>query len=208
MIPIEIQRLWAALAGCVLSLISCVLVPTTAASPQSLVLELPRRIGSWEMLRQDMLGPHELEMLQASDYRRRVYRCQETGRLLTATIVAGPSGPLACHQPEVCYGRNEYCTHSRAWVWRVPEREDEFRLLTLESLSIQQPTLTLAYAWHAEDRWRAPLVPRFQFFGNKTLQRLTVAMPHAAGAEDAAELAVQQFIKLVVSQGQEGSREG
>ena len=192
-------RFQTALLGCSLAAASCCVTPASHSEvPQQRAFELPESLGSWELLEQGSLQESELRILQASDHWRRVYQCRETGQIVVATLVAGASGPLASHQPEICYARNEFCSHSDARIWVVPERRDRFRLQTLEPRQITQPALTIAYAWHDGENWRAPSLPRLQLAGHATLQRLQITMRHPGGAAGDAEVALQQIVQLIL----------
>ena len=196
---ITITRLQAALLGCGMAIASCL---ATAASrpnvPQSCAFELPKVLDSWQLLRKENPDQSELRILQSSDQWQCVYQCQDTEQVVVVTLLAGAAGPLASHQPEVCYARDEYRSHSDAHVWTVPERGDKFRFQTLEPRRIMQPALTIAYAWHDGVLWRAPRVPRLQLAGHATLQRLQITMRHPSGMAHDAEATLQRFLRLTL----------
>ncbi|MEO2028567.1 MAG: exosortase-associated EpsI family protein [Fuerstiella sp.] len=198
--PTKLTRLRAALLGCGLALTSCLI---TAAShptmPQKCAFELPQMLGAWKLVQQGSPDESELKILQATDHWQRVYQCQETNRIVVVTLIAGAAGPLVSHQPEVCYARNEFSSHSDARIWTVPERRDMFRMQTLEPRQITQPALTVVYAWHDGDRWRAPRFPRLQLAGNATLQRLQITMRHPGGGAGDAEATMQQMVQLILN---------
>ncbi len=192
-------RFQAALLGCGLAVVSCLITPASHLEvPPHGAFELPETLGSWELLEQGNLQQSELEILHASDHWRRVYRCRETNKTVVVTLVAGASGPLASHQPEICYARSEFFAHGDALLWTVPERSDQFWLRTLEPRQFEQRSLTIAYAWHDGERWMAPRIPRLQLAGRATLQRLQITMRHRSGMAPAARIAIQQFAQLAV----------
>ena len=192
-------RFQAALLGCGLAVASCLVTPTSHSEvPRQPTFELPDTLGPWELLEQGTLQESELRILQASDHWRRVYQCRDTKEIVDVTLIAGASGPVASHQPEICYSRNEFSSPSDARLWTVPERSDTFRFHTFEPRQFERPALTIAYAWHDGVRWRVPRVPRLQLAGHAVLQRLQRTMRHPSGMARDAQAAMRQFIQLAV----------
>ncbi len=199
MIAYTLTRIQAALLGCGLAVVSCLITPVShSAVSERCAFELPETLGSWELLEKGDLQKSELRILQASDHWRRVYQDREAQHTVVVTLVAGASGPLVSHQPEICYARNEFCSHGDARLWTVPERRDTFRFQTLEPRELERPALTIAYAWHDGDHWRAPRVPRLQLAGHAVLQRLQISLWHPSGMARDARDAMQRFIQLTV----------
>lgn len=194
-----LTRLRATMLGCGLAFTSCLM--STASHPTvplKCAFELPPILGSWQLLKQESPAASELSILQATDHWQRVYQCQKTQKVVVATLIAGAAGPLASHQPEVCYARHEFCAHSDARIWTVPERRDSFRFQTLEPRQPTESALTIAYAWHDGTNWTAPGLPRFQLAGHASLQRLQLNMRHPGGLSRAAEVALRQFVQLIL----------
>jgi hypothetical protein len=194
-----LTRLRAAMLGCGLAFTSCLMSAAShPAVPQACAFELPQTLGSWKLLRQESPAASELKILQATDHWQSVYQCQETEHVVVVTLIAGAAGPLASHQPEVCYARHEYCSHSDARIWTVPERRDSFRFQTLEPRQTTQSALSIAYAWHDGNNWTAPHLPRFQLAGHASLQRLQLNMRHPGGLSREAKVSLQQFVQLIL----------
>jgi hypothetical protein len=195
-----LNRFHIVLLGCSLAAVSSLITPSSRAtvSPQR-ILALPEMLGSWELLEEGQLAESELRILQANDHWRRIYQCRKTKQIVVVTLVAGASGPLTCHQPETCYARNEFCSHSDASLWTVPDRQDHFRFQTLEPRQVERPALTVSYAWHDGDLWRAPAVPRIQLAPCAALQRLQISIRHPSGMARDARAALQQFVQLTVN---------
>jgi hypothetical protein len=199
MMGCTLNRFQIVLLGCSLAAVSSLITPSSRATfPPHRVLALPEMLGSWELLEEGQLEESELRILQANDHWRRIYQCRKTKQVVVVTLVVGASGPLTCHQPEVCYARNEFCSHSDASLWTVPDRRDRFRFQTLEPRQVERPALTISYAWHDGDLWRAPTVPRIQLAGCAALQRLQISIRHPTGMAQDARAALQQFVQLAV----------
>ncbi|TWT83602.1 hypothetical protein CA13_50690 [Planctomycetes bacterium CA13] len=192
-------RFHVVLLGCSLAVASCLVMPASRSEvAQQCSFDLPETLGSWRQLEQLKLQESELKILHASDHWQRVYQRCDTKEIMVVTLIAGPSGRLASHQPEVCYARNEFCSHSDAVRWTVPGRDDKFRFQTLEPRQIERPAMTIAYAWHDGDCWRAPRVPKIQLARYPALQRLQISMRHPSGMARDAQNAMQRFVQLTV----------
>jgi hypothetical protein len=195
----NLTHLQASVLGCSLAVAGCLLTPTShSETSRALTFDVPDILGCWELQEHGQLQASELRLLQVKDHWRRIYHCRETQQVVVVTLITGPSGPLVSHQPEICYARSEFCSHSEATLWATASRRDEFRFQTLEPRLVEQPAITIAYAWHDGDHWRAPHFPRFSFAGNAGLQRLQITMRHPAGTTRQAGAAIQQFIQLSV----------
>ncbi|MDV6029940.1 MAG: exosortase-associated EpsI family protein [Phycisphaera sp. RhM] len=196
---IKLTRTKAAVLGCSLALFSC--LATSAARtqvPPRCAFELAESLGQWELIERCELQPRELGILQAGDHWRRVYQHRQTKQVVVVTLIAGPGGPLASHLPETCYARTEFRALSEPVVWNMSDHADRFRCQTLQPREVDQPALTIAYAWHDGSRWRAPQYPRFQLAGHSTLQRLLVTMRHPGGMTAEAQQVVRQVVGLTV----------
>lgn len=194
-----LHRFQAALVGCGLAITSCLITTASQSEvPPQVAFQLPEILGTWERQGQGSLEDGELSMLQASDHWRSTYQCRETKQLLVVTWIAGATGPLVGHLPEICYSRNEFSSHSQVALWTVPGYGDTFRFQTLEPWQSERLALTIAYAWRDTDRWLAPSAPRFQLAGHANLQRLQLSLRHPNGGSHAARMAMQQFLELAV----------
>lgn len=193
-------RFQAALLGCGLAATSCLITASShRAMPQQNAMTLPERLGPWKLLRREDLHESELSILQATNHWRSVYQYGETGQTVIVTLVAGASGPLASHHPQICYSRKEFSSYGDAGQWTVPERNDTFRFQTFEPRQFERPSLTIAYAWYDGDRWRAPVVPRIQLAGHPVLQRLQFTMRHHSGMTRDMRNIMQNFVELAVN---------
>ncbi len=195
----SLTRRKAAVLGCCLALVSCLATLSARTEvPSRCAFELAETIGGWELIERCELQPSELKILQAQDHWRRVYQHRQSKQVVVVTLIAGPGGPLASHQPETCYARTEFRAHSEPVVWHVPDQPDRFRFQTLQPRNVDQSALTIAYAWHDGSRWRAPQYPRFQLAGHPTLQRLLVTMRHPGGMTAEAQQVIRQVVRLTV----------
>ena len=195
-----LNRFTATLAGCLLTTASCLIPANLPRQPERCgQFELPPTLGTWQLLKQDVLPDDDLAIFDATQHWRRTYQCIETKQVIVATMIAGATGPLASHQPDICYARKDY----RAIGGQVTHRAslnqaDEFQYQTFESRTAGCSALTVAYAWHDGQRWCVPIIPRIQLAGCASLRRLQVTVAHPSGTSLAAQQTLQQFVKLAV----------
>lgn len=197
---LTLTRSKAVTLGCLITALSCLAIrkPSDIELPKC-DFDLAASMGRWKMQEQRDLHPGDLAVLQASDYWQRVYQNEETKQAVVATVIAGQAGALASHLPEACYARTDFCSLSDATVWTVPGRDDRFRFQTLVPRNLDQPAVTIAYAWNDGIQWVAPDYPRIRLAGHATLQRLLITMRHPNGRAPDARQAIQQFIELAVN---------
>ena len=186
--------------GCSLSVAACLLTPPPHSEvSRASTFDVPEVLGGWELQQQrGQLQTSELRLLQADDHWRRIYHCRETQQVVVVTWIAGPSGPLVSHQPEVCYARNEFYLGSESTRWATASRRQDFRFQTLKPRLFERPAITIAHAWHDGNRWQAPDSPRFSFAGHAGLQKLQISIRHPVGTTRQATAAIQQFIQLTI----------
>lgn len=195
----KLSRVHVVLFGCLLTAASCLLsMPAVGRPSNQSAFDFPARLGSWQLLERAELEEGELAMLRAHDHWQRIYECPQTNQRIIATLVSGPSGPLVCHQPEVCYARSEFCSHSEIRTWSTPTGADRFRIQTLEPRDVERPAMTICYAWHDGSNWKAPKMPRLQLAGRSSLQRLQVSMRHAPGSTTDAQSVMEEFLLAAV----------
>ena len=70
--------------------------------------DLPVQFGSWRLQSSDELSDFIEDTLQCVGYLLRTYANQETGEVVTVTILLGPPGPISVHTPEICFSSRAY----------------------------------------------------------------------------------------------------
>jgi hypothetical protein len=146
----------------------------TAAAKR--VEELPRDFGDWKLTSE---GEPLLEVVYAelglSGYVSRTYTHKQTGATVSLLLMAGKSGPLIRHPPNICYANraNEQVGEMTKMQVDVTEPTSEFNLLEYKRLrSLTDDRFLVAYAMATGPTWLAPSVPRIEFGGAPVLYKV------------------------------------
>jgi len=192
---------WIVPLGCAITLagIALATIPgERAKSPPAWVI--PRQVGSWRLVDSRPLPENDRKLLEATRSWQRTYRCRESRWTVTATMVAGPSGPIAAHSPEICFRRKDFRQVSQPRRHALSPREPaEFWFLTLAPRNFEDRAVTIAYSWHNGKTWCAPRLPRWQLAATTSVRRLQVTARHPAGVSSAARDRVTDFLRLATT---------
>jgi len=163
--------------------------PAIATAEQLLGRRLPERTGNWRLRKEQELESQVLKMMSCNAYIARVYEHDQTGALVTVTVLVGPAGPISVHTPEICYSSRDYVV-GRNRV-KVPVDDDagrhhEFWDVSLKARDSESSVQRVLYAWSTGEAWNATAHPRFAFAGAPYLYKLQLAArsPVAAKRDD------------------------
>lgn len=188
--------------GCALTWLCVLAAPRSQDDGQTVphtAFEVPRHRGSWRVEQESPLSREEAGKIGARRNWRRLYRCEVTGQVVSATMIEGAPGPVAAHRPEVCYARAEVQPLGPARRWRFGGRHQAACWCqTLVPLRPERWATSLAYAWHDGKAWKAPTFPRWELAGHPTICRLQLAIRHPAGTSSAAAATLKRFLSEVV----------
>lgn len=153
---------------------------------------MPKTLGMW----------HADELSKLSDSASRMLRCEgnvvgsyveeSTGHQVSMVFLVGPTGPLAVHTPEVCYGSNNFSVvenRAQKIITDVDGTDHEFSVITFKENRAGNRLLRVYYAWNYDGNWRSPAHPRTSFAGRPMLHKIQIAT-HALttnGEADAGE---------------------
>jgi len=159
---------------------------------------LPQRLGPWELK-----STHDLEadldrILQGATCLHGVYTNAQTGDTIVVAVVAGLSGPVSVHTPEICYSAQDYemaGERQRVTVTDSSGQKHTFWQVDAHSRQASRPHLRLFYAWSRGAEWEAASGPRFAFAGLPVLYKLQLAgPPHDHHPADSSADACQEFL--------------
>jgi hypothetical protein len=145
---------------------------------QRLEQPLPLRLGPWRLVKSTEMEAGALEILQSAGHLQGIYSNDETGDSVIVQLVAGPSGPISAHTPEICYAGQEYAMageRRRIAISDLDGREHSFWQLQALSQHLSRPDLHVLYGWSAGNSWEATDGPRFAFGGLPVLYKLQLA---------------------------------
>ncbi len=118
--------------------------------------------------------------MQCAAHLHGIYTNEQTGDTVVVAVLAGPSGPLSVHTPEICYSANDYELAGDRQRWQVTDAkgaEHTFWKLHANSRHSTRPNLRVFYAWSHGTQWEAVRGPRFALAGLPVLYKIQLAGP-------------------------------
>jgi hypothetical protein len=142
--------------------------------------ELPAVLGPWRLVKAHEVEPGIKEALGAAAILSGLYINDQTGDHVIVALLAGPSGPLSVHTPEICYAASDYELAGERQTWTVRDRREERHSLWevhANARHATQPNLRVLYGWSRGGSWEAMRGPRFALAGMPVVYKLQVAGP-------------------------------
>jgi hypothetical protein len=141
---------------------------------------LPQQLGPWQLVKS--LPPEDgvAAALQCAAYLHGVYTNDQTGDTVVVALVAGPSGPIAVHTPEICFSAQDYELAGDRQPFAVQDQRGGQHTLWqvyANARDATRPDLRVLYGWSRGPKWEAAAGPRFAFAGLPVLYKLQLAGP-------------------------------
>ncbi len=141
---------------------------------------LPARLGPWRLVKTLDLEQGVGDALQCAAHLHGIYTNDQTGDSVIVAVLAGPSGPLSVHTPEICYSANDYELAGERQEWTVDDTKGQshsFWKIHANSRHSTRPNLRILYGWSQGRQWQAVRGPRFALAGLPVLYKLQLAGP-------------------------------
>jgi hypothetical protein len=139
--------------------------------------QVPRVIGDWDAGESQELDPKRVEVAELSGYLLRDYENRRDKSRVSLLIVAGHSGPVCTHPPDICYVGNGF--ELAAPPTRLPlgladaGQPAEFWAARFRKGDDAAPSqLRILWAWSGGGPWQAPASPRLVFARYPALYKL------------------------------------
>jgi len=158
---------------------------------------LPAQLGPWRLAKQHAPEEGVAEVLQCAAYFHGVYSNDETGETVGIALVAGPSGPISVHTPEICYSALDYEMAGQRQRVAVNDKNGQTHSLWqvhANSRHASRPNRRVLYGWSSGRAWEAPAGPRFAFAGLPVLYKLQLAGPSRDTQTNPAADPCQDFL--------------
>jgi hypothetical protein len=146
--------------------------------------QFPTRFGDWELLKRDEFDESSRQQLEPYGHVGGGYKHQTSGAIVTMFVIVGPTGTIAVHTPEVCFGSREYQKIEARKPFAVskassPGQSDTFWRVMFKRTDVNGNLVPTYYGWTIGDRWIASPDPRYAFAGNPYLYKVqvTCALP-------------------------------
>lgn len=145
--------------------------PELLARRAARVDELPHRVGDWTSVEVDVTE-REIEMSGADAFHsRRFTNVGSSSGSIRVMLLSGPTGPIACHPPTVCFVGAGYELESGP-VPVTTETGDTLWCADFRSPSPNYGILRAFWGWDATGRFEAPDWPRVDLAGNRQLYKV------------------------------------
>jgi hypothetical protein len=146
------------------------------AEARTLLKELPKEIGDWEIVGEDQqLDTETITILQIQDgYLARSYRNIKTQAVIHLVLMVGPTGRIVVHTPEICFGGKDYQKEENRASVKIPvilqdspdESEDTFWKVDFVNRGLKRDKISFYYSVSRGQFWVATENPRsaFQYY--------------------------------------------
>lgn len=140
---------------------------------------LPPYVGGWRLIQAVPVEDEVKRKLQCAALQG-IYSHEATGHTAVVALLAGPSGPLTAHSPEICYSAQDYEISDDPQELRVVDSaagEHSAWQVHGRSRHATRPSLQIVYSWSRGSTWQAVRGPRFALAGLPLLYKLQLALP-------------------------------
>jgi Protein of unknown function (DUF3485) len=162
---------------------------------------LPMKLGDWEGRPQEM-DARQMTVAEAAGHVSRRYVHRRTAAEVSLLVLAGRPGPLAVHQPEVCYAGSGFVQlgHKERWEGPAdsPLRGNSFWATRFTRSGTEPQTLRVFHAWGPAGDWMAADKPRLAFARLPALYKLYVVRRLSAPDEPLDKDPALDFLRVAV----------
>lgn len=164
---------------------------------------LPAQLGPWRLLKTHKPQQTVMDVLQCAAYLHGIYANDQTGEHVSVALVAGPSGPISVHSPEICYSATDYEIAGEREKFGVVDasgRKHSMWQLHANSRESSRPNRRVLFAWSDGTVWQATRRPRFAYAGLPVLYKIQVAVPRRDHAADDSPDTSQEFLSRFLAE--------
>jgi hypothetical protein len=139
---------------------------------------IPDEFGSWRLQASEGLSDTVVKTLQCAGYFAGTFANEDTGEMVSVTLLLGAPVPLSLHPPEVCYGGAGYEATGERHPMTVHDADgsdQEFWTVTLQADDAPRTTLEVAYAWSSGGEWSRLEQSRPKIASHPYLYKIQVA---------------------------------
>ena len=127
---------------------------------------VPAQFGPWMQREENSFDETTWQILGKPRYLARTYVNRNTGESVSVVIMAGSSGPMAVHTPEICMPSREYemiNSPEKTEVLAAGGKQQFFASL-FRAKTLEGQKLNVYYGWSRDaEVWEAPANPRITF---------------------------------------------
>lgn len=173
--------------------------PNTAlADGAAKIADFPLSIGDWDG-QAIPIDPRQLAMIEASGYAHRRFKNRRNGNEVTMMLLCGPSGTMAVHTPEVCFGGAGF--NALGSPTRFTPTSDPSSRFWMQRFQKQGPVpikTRVYYAWSTDGNWKAPDNPRFEFANAPALFKLYILREESRDSDQLENEVASDFLRVLL----------
>lgn len=121
---------------------------------------VPKEFGDWELREEKTISREVQQLLECTGYSLGTYANRSTGAVVTAFVVLGPAGPVAVHQPIVCYRNSNFQMGERK---KIEIGQHTVGLMSMRKPDVTNDVMHVSYGWRPKDTWGVADSPRFKY---------------------------------------------
>jgi hypothetical protein len=142
--------------------------------------DFPATFGPWQLQESRTLSEDVIQMFECSGYVHRAYIHTDTGQVVNVALLAGPSGPISLHDPEICYQSTGYkpeTEREREEITLSDGSKHHFWGVSMKSGDVFSDVLQVYYGWNTGTAaaWDAVEQPRLTYATRPFLYKVQVA---------------------------------
>jgi hypothetical protein len=164
---------------------------------------LPAQLGPWRLLKTHKPDQKVIDILQSVAYLHGVYANDQTGDNISVALVAGPSGPISVHSPEICFSANDYEIAGEREKFSIADasgQKHSLWQLLANSREANRPNRRVLFAWSDGTAWQATRRPRFAFAGLPLLYKIQLSVPRRDYAADDSPDTSHEFLSRFLAE--------
>lgn len=166
---------------------------------------LPLEFGEWKGkdIEPDEYQLRSFHAAEILGYVMREYTHETGGETISLLIACGPTGPIATHTPEACYGGSGKAMQGEPRRVEVPGGTSAPGATFLNAQfrrdqEVAPTTLNIYWSYRGGDRWEAPDDPRMHFAGARALYKVYVIRSMAPGTDPAEDASTPRFLEALM----------
>ena len=150
-------------------------LPADFQQNNAIVLSIPKQMGVWNYVEDaNPLPDGVIDELGVTEYISRVY--SDGTNTVTLLLMAGRTGRLIRHSPEICYGAigNTFLQGPTQVTLDVDGKTHEFRVLPISASSNLTGDFAVVYGYANGGAFLSPANPRMTYHGQPSVEKIQV----------------------------------
>ena len=173
-------------------------IPADLQESADVVVAIPKQLGSWTYAADGRpMTEGVIEELGVTEYVSRVYTNGSDS--VTLLLMAGKTGRLVRHTPDICYGSvgNTFLSEPTPVSLTVDGKDHQFRVLPIRPASELLGDFVVVYGFAHGGQFLGPANPRFVYHGHPAVEKIQVLCKPDSGKLDEIPKYAESFVQEV-----------